>query len=123
MTQVPLRAESYGREPTALVARVTDYDRAARARRAAAIFFPLLGAAILSVPIPGWHFAAVPGFALAALVLGARRLRQAQRVESVEGPCPACGKAERFGVPERSRFPLTLRCPGCGEFLQLRELR
>jgi hypothetical protein len=123
MRELPLVAESYGREPAQLLARVADYERGARVRRALAIGLPLFGLALVSVPIPGWHVAAVPGFAIAAVVLARRRLRQAYEIESVFGSCPACGLEQPYPVPGAAVFPATLPCPACGEFLKLSELR
>jgi hypothetical protein len=84
---------------------------------------PLFLLALLSVPLPGWHFAGVPGFLIASLVLARRRLRQEFEFESVRGPCPACRSDQEHAVPGAARFPLVVPCPGCGEFLQLQELR
>ena len=92
-------------------------------RRAAAIFFPLFGAALLSIPIPGWHFAGVPGFLIAAFVLGRRRLRQEIAIESIEGPCPACAVAGAYRSADTGSFPMTVPCPSCGEFLKLSTVR
>ena len=116
-----LRAESHGCEPSAVRARTTQFTRGERIQRAAKIFFPLLVAALASLPIPGWHLAAVPGFLIAALVFGGRRLRQSERVEALEGSCPACTREQVFPVPERLGLPLTLRCPACGEFVKIRK--
>ena len=116
-----LSAEAFGRDPRAVEARVLELDRAARVRRALRIALPLVGGAILSLPIPGWHLAAVPGFLIAALMLGARRLRQTRVVESVTGSCPACGDSVRFPVPTTARLPDTYPCPACREFVRLHE--
>ena len=127
--ELPLYASSYAREPTELRLRVLHFDRAERFRRAAGISLPLLGGALVSLPLPGWHLAAVPGFLAAAVILGIRRLRQATRVEGLAGACPACAREQDFPAPPRLELPATLRCPTCGEFIQLadshsaRELR
>ncbi len=118
-----LQAESHGAEPTIVCARTTRFERADRLKRAARTFFPLFGLALVSLPIPGWHLAAVPGFLLAAFVLGVRRLRQREQVEALEGPCPACRRRQGFRVPARLVLPLTLRCPDCGEFVKLEAAR
>lgn len=117
-----LRASCYGSEPVRFAARVVALDRAARGRRAAAVFFPLLAGALLSLPVPGWHLLGVPGFAIAAVVLGRRRLRQTRIVEAIEGPCPSCRGRPDYPVPGPD-LPFTVRCPSCGEFLNVRELR
>ena len=118
-----LRAESHGCEPSVVRGRATHFARGDRVRRAAKIFFPLLVAALASLPIPVWHLVAVPGFLIAGLVLGGRRLRQSERVEALEGPCPACARGQVFPVPERLALPLTTRCPACGEFVKLQAAR
>ncbi len=123
MVELPLVAEGYSVEPTRIVASASEYDRRARVRRAALIALPLLGLALVSVPIPGWHLVAVPGFLIAAVVLGRRRLRQALEIDSLAGPCPACRAEQRYEVPAFVELPLTLPCPACGEFLKLSELR
>ena len=123
MEELSLAAESHGREPSSLLARVTRYDRPARVRRAAAIFFPLFAAALVSIPIPGWHFAGVPGFLIAAFVLGRRRLRQGLAIESIEGHCPACAADREYQPAGSSALPMTVRCPACGEFLKLSAVR
>ncbi|MCH6561508.1 MAG: hypothetical protein O7B23_05155 [Deltaproteobacteria bacterium] len=114
-----LRAESHGAEPSTVRVRTTRFARRERLKRGARIFFPLFGLALVSLPIPAWHLAAVPGFLLAGIVLGVRRLRQREQVEALEGPCPACGRRQDFAVPARLTLPLTLRCPGCGAFVKL----
>ena len=121
MSSLSLRASCYGREATIATARVVDFERSERLRRAAAIFFPLLAAALLSLPIPGWHIAAVPGFTIAAFVLGRRRLRQECSIESLTCPCPACEQPQDLKPPDPPQFPVTIPCPGCGEFLKLEQ--
>ncbi len=115
-----LLATTYQREPATLLARCVEYDRAERFRRAAAISLPLFAAALVSLPIPAWHLVAVPGFTIAAFVLGLRRLRQASALESLTGPCPACGAEQSFAASgRRLLLPATLRCPDCSEFVKL----
>ena len=123
MSETLLVAESHGCESTQLHARVQRYPHSARVRRAAAIGVPLFLLALLSVPIPGWHFAAVPGFLVASFVLARRRLLQEFEFESVSGPCPSCGADQEHPVPGAASFQLVLPCPGCGEFLKLSQLR
>lgn len=118
-----MSAETHGREPTVVRACVTQFERGERWRRAAAVFVPLLAAALVSVPIPGWHLVGAPGFAIAALVLGRRRLRQDLAIESLRGPCPACGESRCFAAPSPPEFPAIVSCPGCREFLKLSLLR
>ena len=111
----------YEREPTTLRVRALEYAPGERRRRAAGVALPLFAAALLSLPIPAWHLVAVPGFLIASVVLGLRRLREESRVESIAGPCPGCGVEQSFDVPTRFALPVTTRCPGCSEFLKLSE--
>lgn len=83
----------------------------------------MLGGALVSVFIPGWHFVGVPGFLIAAWLRGFRRLRQTRSFESLEGPCPACGDAPGLSLPSGGELPPNLPCQSCGEFLRLAELR
>lgn len=94
--------------------------RSQRVARAARVCVPLLGGAILSLPIPGWHLVAVPGFLAAAIVTGVRRLRQDRIALSLEGPCPACGADQELRPIEPSRLPAIVPCPACGAYLKLR---
>ena len=111
-------ASAYGVEPSRLAAQVVEFGRRERLVRAGRIFFPLLGGALLTLPIPALPLASVPAFLLAALLLGIRRLRERSRVERLEGPCPACGGEPDW--PSGSlRFPLTRPCAECGEFVTL----
>jgi hypothetical protein len=116
-----LRAEVFGQEPAVANARVVDLDRKHRLGRALRIALLMLIGALLSLPIPVWHLIGVPGFVIAAVVLGARRLRQDRVVESVSGPCPACHESVDYAVPDNARFPETFPCPRCSEFVRLQE--
>lgn len=114
-----LRATTYAKPPTRLQARVIAYERAERLRRAAAITLPLLGAALVSLFIPVWHLIGVPGFLVAAVVLGRARFQEAAALESLDGTCPACDATQSFEPPAKFELPVTLRCPGCSSFVRL----
>ena len=116
-----LRAEVFGQEPAVASARVIDLDRKRRVGRALRIALLMLMGALVSLPIPVWHLIGVPGFLIAAVILGARRLRQDRFVESVSGPCPACHESVDYPVPDGARFPDTFPCPRCSEFVRLQE--
>ncbi len=118
-----LRATTYAKPPSALKARVVEYPRSERLRRAGAIFLPLFGAALLSLFIPAWHFVGVPGFLILAVVLARRRLAEATALEALDGSCPACGDAQSFAPPSKFELPVTLRCPGCSAFVKLEAWR
>ncbi len=121
MSQRTLRASTYGKPPSSVTAELTEYDRGQRMGRAARISLPLLAGALLFVPVPGVHLFAVPGFLIAAIVFGLRRLREGSTVDSLSGDCPACSTEQTFPAQGSLALPLTLRCPGCGEFLKIEE--
>ena len=118
-----MRATSFGSEPVRMTAAVTTFDRRARLRRAASTFGLFLLGALLTLPVPGLHLLAPPAFLIGGFVLAGRRLRQKLTVGGIVGPCPACGAPQQLPAPQPPRFPATLPCPGCGEFLKLDELR
>jgi hypothetical protein len=121
MAERSLRATAYDKAPTELVAESVEYAAAERWKRAALIFVPLFAGALASLPVPGWHLFAVPGFLIAAFVFGARRLRQTESVTALRGVCPACGAEQSFAAPGRLVLPSTLNCPGCSEFVKIAE--
>jgi hypothetical protein len=123
LERLRLTAASFGHPPAELTCDVQRYDRARRAWRAAAGAGAMLAGALLSLPIPGWHFVAVPGFLVAAVALAIRRLEQTYSVAAIHGPCPACGGRLRPLLPAATRFPCTTSCPSCRSFLKLSDLR
>jgi hypothetical protein len=114
-------AEAYGHDATRLRVEVTPLGGRRRLGRAAGVALPLLTAALMSLPIPGWHFLGVPGFLIAAVVLGTRRLRETRLLSPLRGPCPACGREQELPPPPAARFPASIPCPGCGSYLTVRE--
>lgn len=114
-----LRAEVYGHEPERFLAEAQHFEPAERRARARRVFLPLLLGALLSLPIPGWHFVGVPGFLVAAFLIAARRRRQEFLIESLSGRCPACGAEQALASLGLDALPASLPCPGCGEYLQL----
>lgn len=123
MQEISLEAHCYRCDTTTFKGRLEYFDAAARWRRALAIAGLLAAGAILSVPVPGWHFLGVPGFLIGAVVLARKRLGQPYRLHVAEGPCPACGEVARLAPATTAKLPVTLPCPNCGEFLKLRDLR
>ena len=122
MEQLYVQATSFGSEPVRMTATVTTFDRWARLRRAAGIFGLFVLGALLTLPVPVLHLLALP-FLIGGFVLAGRRLRQKLAVGEIVGPCPACRAPQQLPAPQPPRFPATLPCPGCGEFLKLDELR
>jgi len=121
LAALELRADVYEREPTTLRAEITVFDRAARLRRGA---LPYLPVALLCLPVilmPP-HFPGL-GLVIFVLVLGLRRFRQESQFDRVAGPCPACRAQIEPAVPPSAALPVTVACPGCGEFLKLSEVR
>ena len=114
-------AESYDGQPTKLRAEIAEFEQAQRLMRSLKLAGPLFGCALLSLPIPVWHFFAVPAFLVAAAVLGLRRYRQVRSIDALEGPCPACRPNQSYAIAPEARIPVSLRCPACGEFLKFRE--
>jgi hypothetical protein len=120
--EVQLSAETYQRPATQLVAQVSVYGPSERWRRAVTGALPLLGGALVTLPIPPLHFFSVPAFLVFAVVVFRRRLGEERVFESLRGPCPACSKLLDLKPPS-GKPPYLLPCAGCGEFLKLSELR
>jgi hypothetical protein len=114
--EVPVSASTYGRAPARYVARVAQYDRRDRLRRAARVFFPLLGVGTLLVVVPP-HVLTLAAFTVVASVLGARRLRERSEILSVDGACPDCAAPKTLAVPRG--LPAILPCAACGAFVKL----
>ena len=114
----PLVGRMHGHPPFPVRAEVRGFAPAERRRRALRVAAPLAAVGLALLPIPGMHFSS-PILLGAALVLGRRRLRELERIESLVGACP-CGVVDRpYALPERIEWPLTLRCPACREFVKV----
>jgi len=111
-----VRASTYGKTPTELVARVHDYTRAERMRRGLRAFAPVFGGAccVLLIPphIPWFTITTIVG-----IVIGVRKYRQVREFVSLHGTCPACQKEDDLRLPEA--LPVIQRCVQCGSFLKL----
>ncbi len=118
-----VRSEAYGHEPVSFRAQAQLFSPAERRARARRAFLPLLLGALLSLPIPGWHLVAVPGFLVAAFLIARKRRRQELHIESLSGRCPACGGDHTLTPSGLDELPASLPCPGCGEYLQISALR
>jgi hypothetical protein len=116
--ELELRASTHGKPPTRIRARVAEYARKDRMRRALRRFLPIFGVACGVLLIPP-H---IPWFLLVsttAAVLALQRFRQQSEVLGLAGPCPDCGNEQTFPPP--AKLPAIERCPACGAFLKLEE--
>ncbi len=113
-----LRGTVYGKPPFAVSAGVETFGPGQRRLRALKLAGPLLLLAVLVIPIPGVHLS-VPFLVGLALVLGWRRLRQTERITSLQGHCGCSDRPQDYELPDRLGLPLTLRCPGCREFVKI----
>ena len=116
--EVSLRASTHGFEPTRLAARISEFGKRDRARRALRRFLPVFGAGLLMLVIPP-HVLWLAAFTLTGSVLALQRYREQREILEMRGPCPAC--AAEQALPPPSTLPAIQRCPGCGAFLKLEE--
>ena len=102
-------------------ARVTVERHAprARAQRAAQALAALWGVAALTILVPIAHFVLVPGFFVAGIVVGLRKLNESATVTGVSGVCPRCGEERAFDAGGRLRAGSTASCPACHNQLDL----
>jgi hypothetical protein len=108
----------HGHPPFPVQAQIRSFTAAERRRRALRAAAPLAALGLVLLPVPGLHFSS-PILLGAALVLARRHLRELERIEALIGACP-CGAVDRpYALPERIRWPLTLRCPACREFVKV----
>jgi hypothetical protein len=115
---VRLRATTHGFEPSKLAARISEFDKRDRARRALRRFLPVFGAGCVMLVIPP-HVLWLAAFTLTGSVLALQRYREQREILEVRGRCPACAAEQALEPP--SALPAIQRCPGCGAFLKLEE--
>jgi hypothetical protein len=115
---VGLRASTHGFEPTRLAARIAEFGKRDRARRALRRFLPVFGAGCVMLLIPP-HVLWLAGFTLTGSVLALQRYRQEREILEIRGLCPGCGTEQTLDPP--AELPAIQRCPGCGAFLKLEE--
>jgi len=118
-----LTAESYGHVSTEIACSARHFTKAERLRRSITIGVAMFLAAVVSLPVPGWHFAGVPLFLFLSFKLSQQRLEQKYAIATVGGPCPACGSPQDFDLPTAPKFPLTLSCSSCRNYIKLHDLR
>jgi hypothetical protein len=111
-----VRASTYGKTPSELLARVQDYTRSERMRRGLRAFAPVFGGACGVLFIPP-H---IPWFTITTIVaiaIGRRKYNQVREFVSLRGTCPGCGKEDDLKLPDS--LPVIQRCVHCGSFLKL----
>jgi len=114
-----IRASTHGHAPAELRARIAEYARRDRARRAFRRFLPVFGAAFGVLLIPP-HVVWFSLFTLTGAVLAVQRYRQPREILELVGACPECAVEQSLAPP--AALPAIQRCPGCGAFLKLEEL-
>jgi hypothetical protein len=117
--EVLVRASTHGREPAELRARIAEYARRDRARRALRRFLPVFGAGCGALLIPP-HVLWFSLFTITGAVLAMQRFRQPREILELAGACPDCAAEQSLAPPEA--LPAIQRCPGCGAFLKLEEV-
>ena len=116
--EVSLRASTHGAEPTKFAARISEYTRRDRARRAFRRFLPVFGTGCALLFIPP-HVLWLLGFTLTGSVLALQRYREEREIHEIRGRCPGCATDQSLEPP--ATLPAIQRCPGCGAFLKLEE--
>jgi hypothetical protein len=116
IVEVGVSASTHGHEPTRLAAKIAEYGRGDRFRRALRRFLPIFGVGCACLLIPP-HVPWLLGFTLVGSVLATQRLKQASEILSLAGTCPGCAAEQTLDPP--LELPAIKRCPGCGAFLKL----
>ena len=115
---VSLRATTHGFEPTRLAARINEFAKRDRARRALRRFLPIFGVACAVVVIPP-HVPWITAVTITGAVLAFQRYREERAILDVRGPCPACDAEQTLEALKV--LPAIQRCNACGAFLKLEE--
>lgn len=110
---VPVRLHIFGLPRRDGVARVRERDSAERTARAlqGAGVCVLIAAAGVFLPIA--HFVLVPGFLIAAPIVGLRRLREAASVVALSGTCPRCDQPRTFDAKGKFAPAMKTSCGVC----------
>jgi len=109
----------FGFAKTAARVTIARHAPGDRAKRAAQALAALWGVAALAILVPIAHFVLVPGFFVAGIVVGLKRLREAASVTGVEGTCPRCSEECVFEAGGRLRASSRASCPACHNQLDL----
>lgn len=110
------------RETSRAVAVVVDHGVPARVARALGAWLACWLLAALSVFIHILHLFLVPGFLVAGVVLGIKRLRERSSLVRLEGPCPRCKAPRTLEHIGAFRDACRVHCDGCGHSATLRVL-
>ena len=116
--EVTLRTSTHGFEPARFAARIQEFSKRDRARRALRRFLPIFGAGCAVLVIPP-HVVWLIAFTITGSVLALQRYREQREIMDVRGRCPACSGEQALDAPKS--LPAIQRCPGCGAFLKLEE--
>lgn len=116
--ELSLRTSTHGFEPARFAARVNEFTRRDRARRALRRFLPIFGVACCVVLIPP-HVPWITAVTITGAVLALQRYREPREILDVRGRCPACAGEQELDAPKK--LPAIQRCPACGAFLKLEE--
>jgi len=109
----------FGFPKTAARVTIARHAPGDRAKRAAQALAALWGVAALAILVPIAHFVLVPGFFVAGIVVGLRKLTEPATVTGVSGVCPRCGEERAFEVGGRLRAGSKASCPACHNQLDL----
>ena len=116
--EVSLRTTTHGFEPSRFAARINEFTRGDRARRAFRRFLPIFGVALCVVLIPP-HLPWITAVTVTGAVLAYQRYREEREILDLRGSCPACAAEQTLDAPKA--LPAIQRCPGCGAFLKIEE--
>lgn len=110
------------RETSHAVAVVVEHAVRARIARALGAWLACWLLAALSVFIHILHLFLVPGFLVAGVVLGIKRLRERSSLVRLEGPCPRCKVPRTREAMGAFRDACRVHCDTCGHSATLRVL-
>lgn len=115
--EVPLSGP--GADPRTATIEIGVHAPAERLKRAGLAFGTGVVAATVAVLIPIVHFVLVPTALVLGVVLGVRRLGQAETFRGGTGVCPYCGTRQRLTLLGRFHLPKSVYCSACQRELYL----
>lgn len=116
---VPVTISLSGSPDTKGTASVLDRSPQNRAMRAVGGMLIFWALAAMFLPVPGFHFVAVPGFLVAGVVFGIFRLKERQSLMGTDGVCPRCQVTKKFPPSGRYADGGTIHCDQCGSLLTI----